>query len=1376
MKKNKSNPQVDFEYEADAAFPPVSIYSDITDKALETIHTQYTAKYGNALNDENKSLEERSLETLVKTTVKPEKVKDEIHAVQEFVKEYIYRQLKELAMIIYLAMKKRNDYGAMGENRVTISFMRNILSIPNNRQVEQFQADEFNRIINECDKRHGKKSGDEYVEFINNWSLALFNKTYPYHSITVIIPVFDLLKAPYTIYAALASYTSYRVSFIFAECETMEYYKYTAYMFRREYIRSPQNTLSSAAEPYSGGTMVRREALEVIAFNKYQTYLRDYSKNNLFGRKEHINNIISDLLKKHIFSGFGINLDNMTLQEKKAKYEKIKDNIIIEMEDGALWNQIGMLVYKENLDPVYEAFKICLVGYNDGIGNTYGSVLADWLPSKGKLQGAMFRFCEVAEFDPVRAARDVYMYLSDNWFADEDDFMIRTTNMSIGLVVPFLNKYASVAFAKIAKNIPIIYALAFNRLTALFEKLMAIMHKSHYLMGIHNSDYTRLENELFKNYQNSPNARSLEELRKFSGFWVNMHGYLKKFSFIGYEEFQAVLAVEALEFESTVLDHITGGKAKQYHNSLREYIFTRFLEIGIIPNERKQDAFMYLEKVRTNDEYTLAYNHGVICQHNGKTKKALEYFNKALKKNSNSAQAFYKRGIIHKALQNTEAAFDDLKTASEINSRTNSGYNAADTLSVNCFIEMGNICAESNNKNDKKEAIGYYTEAIELEPQNINTLIKRADVYAKTGNNIAAINDYTEVIKINDVCIEAYEKRGAVYEKEKRKEESSKDYAIAAYYNGQIFYNQNNYKNAIEEFLKALSFQNDFEDALMYLAFSYHNNIKYEKALDTYNKFLEINPKNYDIWQNRGRINQNYKKDIDMAFNDFNKAIALRPDLPGAFEDRGDLYYEQEKYKEAVDDFTAAIDLKSDPKVYYKRGLAYARLSDKDNAIKDYTDAIKNKPDYIDAYLQRGFTYKNIGEYDKAIADFTRMIELDPDDYRSYYYRGLAYSEKGLFIINIKNNSKIELIEKGQNSQKVIENYTLAIERNPEYFNSWIERANIKRLINDFEGSLSDYDEAIRLDPQHVDARLWKALAYESLNDYEKAAQTYSGVLQIYPDGIGTLIGRAHCYIKTGQYDNAINDYRTAVISLFGSLNQDEQAGMMQKGSEAFKSKKYDEAIYFFEKAIKHDPGNILAVYNQSLTLILLNDYDTAASILSKIEWPDNSKEINDAEICLSGMRYAASSKIIDDLTSLLKKSTNDVNAYLERGKAYQNLFYPGSLYRPLPGEECDAAYTGAVENYKKALKIEPGNEQIWFDYGKFFEYYSAYCNDNISKEEEAKYLDQAIEQYSNALQLNADFVGALESRARIYQKLGLNKKAKADLSAAIKALKKQTD
>ncbi len=120
---------------------------------------------------------------------------------------------------------------------------------------------------------------------------------------------------------------------------------------------------------------------------------------------------------------------------------------------------------------------------------------------------------------------------------------------------------------------------------------------------------------------------------------------------------------------------------------------------------------------------------------------------------------------------------------------------------------------------------------------------------------------------------------------------------------------------------------------------------------------------------------------------------------------KGIEFIKNEKYGEAIEEFTKIIALNPDnPEAYNNRGIAYlARMSDKkprskdlnrlvsdfNNANEDFTKAIGLKSDFAAAYYNRGLT--NISYYEKAISDFTRTIELKPDHARAYYYRAVEY-------------------------------------------------------------------------------------------------------------------------------------------------------------------------------------------------------------------------------------------------------------------------------------------------------------------------------------------------------------------------------------------------
>ena len=61
------------------------------------------------------------------------------------------------------------------------------------------------------------------------------------------------------------------------------------------------------------------------------------------------------------------------------------------------------------------------------------------------------------------------------------------------------------------------------------------------------------------------------------------------------------------------------------------------------------------------------------------------------------------------------------------------------------------------------------------------------------------------------------------------------------------------------------------------------------------------------------------------------------------------------QYKEAIEDYDIAIDLKNDfAFAYYFRGTIRGDLGEHFIAIQDYNKAIDAKPDFAFAYLRRG--------------------------------------------------------------------------------------------------------------------------------------------------------------------------------------------------------------------------------------------------------------------------------------------------------------------------------------------------------------------------------------------------------------------------------------
>jgi tetratricopeptide (TPR) repeat protein len=80
---------------------------------------------------------------------------------------------------------------------------------------------------------------------------------------------------------------------------------------------------------------------------------------------------------------------------------------------------------------------------------------------------------------------------------------------------------------------------------------------------------------------------------------------------------------------------------------------------------------------------------------------------------------------------------------------------------------------------------------------------------------------------------------------------------------------------------------------------------------------------------------------------------------------------------EALADFSRAIALKPDyPGAYFNRGNTYADRKDYDQAIRDYTRAIELRPDYREACYNRAVAWFEKKEYRRAWADIRALRSL----------------------------------------------------------------------------------------------------------------------------------------------------------------------------------------------------------------------------------------------------------------------------------------------------------------------------------------------------------------------------------------------------------------
>jgi alpha-tubulin suppressor-like RCC1 family protein/Tfp pilus assembly protein PilF len=154
------------------------------------------------------------------------------------------------------------------------------------------------------------------------------------------------------------------------------------------------------------------------------------------------------------------------------------------------------------------------------------------------------------------------------------------------------------------------------------------------------------------------------------------------------------------------------------------------------------------------------------------------------------------------------------------------------------------------------------------------------------------------------------------------------------YEEGEKYYEEQDYTEAIEMFTKAIEADPSYGEAFLRRAISLANIDEHEKAVDDYFKAFDVFPERSYIRYLRGRSFFELQK-FERAIKEMTYAIEIDPD-PIYFSGRAFVELEISEYQKAIDDATKAIELDPTDGLFYSiRGKAYLALGQHNEASLD---------------------------------------------------------------------------------------------------------------------------------------------------------------------------------------------------------------------------------------------------------------------------------------------------------------------------------------------------------------------------------------------------------------------------------------------------------
>ncbi|MGD2184308.1 tetratricopeptide repeat protein [Lusitaniella coriacea] len=288
---------------------------------------------------------------------------------------------------------------------------------------------------------------------------------------------------------------------------------------------------------------------------------------------------------------------------------------------------------------------------------------------------------------------------------------------------------------------------------------------------------------------------------------------------------------------------------------------------------------------------------------------------------------------------------------------------------------------------------------------------------------------------------------------------------------------------------------------------------RYQRALNCYNKALEIKPDYYEAVLAKAWVLSQTERTAE-ALEAYDKAIQLQGNRPVAWYQKGALLAEQHRDAEAIEAYDRAVELQPNWGVaWFCRGIVLMKSERYEDAIASFEKARKydSKTEQTAyAWYYQGSSLAGLKKYEKAIEAYDRAIQLQPNTEIFWLFRGDALSSLN-------------------RHEERLASYEEALCLKPDNHLIWVRKGDALCQLQRHEESLAAYDRAIELQPNFPLASARRGIALMELQRYDDAIATYNYALQIEPDDPDTWYNKACCYAQQEEVYSAIESLQQAI-------------------------------------------------------------------------------------------------------------------------------------------------------------------------------------------------------------------------------------------------------
>tara|TARA_S200000501_G_scaffold188839_1_gene177614 strand:- start:9979 stop:12030 length:2052 start_codon:yes stop_codon:yes gene_type:complete len=333
---------------------------------------------------------------------------------------------------------------------------------------------------------------------------------------------------------------------------------------------------------------------------------------------------------------------------------------------------------------------------------------------------------------------------------------------------------------------------------------------------------------------------------------------------------------------------------------------------------------------------------------------------------------------------------------------------------------------------------------------------------------------------------------------------------------------------------------------------------------------MKISEKNLTINE---LINLYQKKAYKDVIKESKKTISSGNNNWKLFNILGSALLSNDNNEEAIKIFNDTIERFPEiPDLHHNLGICYKISNLYDQAIFEFTEALKYKKDYTEAKISLADTYLILKDYRKSIDIYSELVKAKENNLSIYFNLSKCFEEIGE-INQAINTLKLSL--KIKNTSEAFYNIGVLLESSNE------------------EEAISYYNNSIKINSNFFQAYLNIYSLFEKKGKYDVLLKISNFLIKNFQDNFNSYFLHGLSLQKNDDLEGSIIFYKKSL-----ELNEFHINTYNNLGSAYLDLKQVNKALALFEKVIKLDECDYETKYNYAKVLTRLNEKEKAKKIL----------------------------------------------------------------------------------------------------------------------------------------------------------------------------------